>query len=429
MESPQNGNGNGNGNETSSLQKVLIGAGTLIVVILTVVAAVFLASQETPSDETTPVAQISPTATSPTATSTADTLAPTSTSTPVPPPTEPPAETATFTPSATAQEPTPVPPVATDTPPIPPTFTPTPVVIVEPPTDTPVPPPPTQAPQGGVCQPPADWVTYQVQVGDTLNTLSKRTGLAVFDLQQVNCLETFTIRPGDVIYLPFTPPTATPTNTPTATGTRRPTPARTSTPVAPRIQDVLVRVNEDVVSVFVTGENFQSRSAGFRAELVGLTTVLLELGEARTSTSFEGYAPVEELELSEYDLVVINPDGRLAIRENVWPESDSTPVPTPLPPEIIQVSPSSGEIDKDVLLTVQGRNFKPLESGFRVELRSDDGTLSVEIPVDESQRPATSTSFDAQILAGSLETGRYDLLVTNPDGQTDIDRSAYDALP
>ena len=424
MEAPQNDTGNDN-ETTSPLQKVLIGGATLIVVILTVVAAAFLAMQESPTDETTPVAQISPTVTN-----TVDTLAPTSTSTPVPPPSETPLETATATPSETSQvPPTEVP--ATDTPaPVPPTFTPSPVVV-ELPTDTPVPPPPppTQAPEGGICQPPADWVTHNVEVGDTLNTLSKRTNTTVFDLQQVNCLETFTIMPGDIIYLPYAPPTPTVTSTPTATGTRKPTPVRTSTPIAPRIQDALVRVNEEVVSVFVTGENFQSRSQGFRAELVGLTTILLELGEARTTTSFEAYAPVEELQLGTYDLVVINPDGQLGKRENVWPKSDSTPVPTPLPPEIIQVSPSSGEIDKDVRLTVQGRNFQPLEPGFRVELRLDDGSLTVEIPVDEGVRPATNTSFDALILAGSLETGLYDLLVTNPDGQTDIDRSAYDALP
>lgn len=424
MEAPQNDTGNDN-ETTSPLQKVLIGGATLIVVILTVVAAAFLAMQESPTDETTPVAQISPTVTN-----TVDTLAPTSTSTPVPPPTETPLETATATPSATPQEPpTAVP--ATDTPaPVPPTFTPSPVVV-ELPTDTPVPPPPppTRAPEGGVCQPPADWVTYKVEVGDTLNSLSKRTGVTVFDLQQVNCLETFTIMPGDIIYLPYAPPTPTVTSTPTATGTRRPTPVRTSTPIAPRIQDALVRVNEEVISVFVAGENFQSRSAGFRAELVGLTTILLELGEARTTTSFEAYAPADELQLSRYDLVVTNPDGHQDTRENVWPKSDSTPVPTPLPPDIIQVSPSSGEIDKDVRLTVQGRNFQPLEPGFRVELSLDDGTLTVEIPIDEGVRPATSTSFDTLILAGSLQTGLYDLLVTNPDGQTDIDRSAYDALP
>ena len=105
-----------------------------------------------------------------------------------------------------------------------------------------------------------------------------------------------------------------------------------------------------------------------------------------------------------------------------------TPTPTPAPPEITRVSPSSGRISEDVRLTVQGRNFRPLEPGFLVELQSDDGTLTVVLPVDESVRPATSTSFDVIITSGTLTTGTYDLLVTNPDGQTDIERDAYDAL-
>jgi hypothetical protein len=159
-----------------------------------------------------------------------------------------------------------------------------------------------------------------------------------------------------------------------------------------------------------------------------VTRIELQLGDARTSSSFEASAPVSELEMGEYDLVVINPDGLLDIREEVYPPKDTTPTPTPAPPEITRVSPSSGKISEDVRLTVQGRNFRPLEPSFLVEIQSDDGTLTVELPVDESVRPATSTSFDVLILSGSLERGLYDLLVTNPDGQTDIERFAYDAI-
>ncbi|RME98143.1 MAG: hypothetical protein D6768_18025, partial [Chloroflexi bacterium] len=59
MDEPQT-----NGTESSSpLQRLLIGAGTLLVVILTVIGAVLLAMQESPESNPTSVAQASPTAT------------------------------------------------------------------------------------------------------------------------------------------------------------------------------------------------------------------------------------------------------------------------------------------------------------------------------------------------------------------------------
>jgi hypothetical protein len=266
-----------------------------------------------------------------------------------------------------------------------------------------------------------------------LNSLADRTNLSVFDLQQVNCLESFTIFPGDIVYLPFTPPTATPSPTRAPTGTRRPTPTRTATPINPRIVSVVARLTPTEIVVVVQGENFRSRERGFRAELVGPTTIPLQLGEARTSTSFEAFAPVPldlpaDLPRGTYDLVVINPNGRLDTERGVFPPSNATATPTPAPPEITRVSPSTGRVSEDVRLTVQGRNFRPLLPGFLVEIRSDDGSLTVELPVDESVRPATSTSFDVIITAGTLTRGIYDLLVTNPNGQTDIERDAYEAI-
>jgi LysM repeat protein len=430
-------NDNDNDKETSSpIQRLLIGAGTLIVVVLTVIGAVFLAMQDV-SDQGTPLAQ-TPTQSNTPVAAAASATPPTvsaintpvpATSTPIPTP--PATETATVTPSPTflpATE-TNVPPTGTGTLVPPPTNTVPPL----PDTSTPVPPsPPSATPVEslGACQPPAGWVSYEVQVGDTLNILSELTNSSVAELQTVNCLDSFTIRPLDIIFLPFTPPTVTPTPLPAATRPLAPTPTRTSTPIAPRINTTLVDVDlgENLVKVFVTGENFRSQEVGFRAELQGLTTIRLTLGDARTSTSFEATAPLDELTLGDYSLVVINPNGRLAIKENVYPPSNATPTPTPAPPEITRVSPSSGQISTDIRLTVQGRNFEPLEASFRVELQIEDGTFNKELNVDEGVRPATSTSFDVLVPAGELVAGRYDLLVTNPDGQTDIERLTYEAV-
>ena len=423
MESFSNENG-----KSSLLQRILIGVGALIVIGLTVVAAVFLTVQDLPEEATptsvvviiSPPAIVTPTPTRPISTPTQALLPPDTAVVPT-------------TPAAEAPTVTEAPPTATDTPlPPPPTATPTQVVLVV--TATAAPATATPVPVAvGTCQLPPTWVAYTVQTGDTLNSLADRTNRSVFDLQQVNCLESFTILPGDTIYLPFTPPSPTPSPTRAPTGTRRPTPTRTATPINPRIINVVARQTDTEIVVVVQGENFRSREQGFRAELVGPTTIELQLGEARTSTSFEAFAPIPSdlpviLPRGAYDLVVINPFGGLDTERGVFPPSDATPTPTPAPPEITRVSPSSGRISEDVRLTIQGRNFRPLEPGFLVEIRSDDGTLTADLPVDQSVRPATSTSFDVIVTAGTLTTGTYDLLVTNPNGQTDIERDAYDAI-
>jgi len=273
--------------------------------------------------------------------------------------------------------------------------------------------------------PPQGWIAYQVQTGDTFNSLATRTGTSVFDLQEANCLRT--IQTGDTLYLPGVPATITPTKTATAIAPRPATPTRTATPIAPRIFTVIANRTDTDIVVVVEGENFRSREQGFRAELIGPTTIPLILGDARTNTSFEASAPIPpdlpaDLPQGAYDLVVINPNGRLDTKEDVFPPTNATPT---APPRITQVSPDSGKISEDIRVTIQGQNFDPLGSGFMVEIRGD---VVEKLAVDQTERPATSTSFDVNIPAGLLTPGEYDLLVTNPDGQTDIERDAYDAI-
>ena len=430
-----------NGNETSPLQHLLIGAGALIVVVLTVVGAIFLAMQDLPQeDEATPTAAVSlsptasvvnPTTPAPTPPTFTPTATVADTETPVP------AATFTDTPEPPPVETTQVPPTET---PVDTVDTPTATNTSEtPPTSTPVPSPPTatatpaELTNCGTPPPPGWNVAYTVQENEDLESIALRSGTSVFDVQQKNCMRDNNPEPGTVIYLPATPATVTPVPTSTAVPTRGPTPTRTGTPVAPRIISVIARQTDSEIIVIVEGENLRTREQGFRAELVGPTVISLNLGQARTNSSFEASAPIpadlpDTLPRGAYDLVVINPGGQLDTREGVFPPSNATPTATPAPPVISQVSPSAGSISEDVRLTVQGSNFRPLEPGFKVEIQSDDGTLSVELPVNEDDKPATSTSFDVIISAGDLVVGTYDLLVSNPDGQTDIERDAYDAI-
>lgn len=296
---------------SSPVQRLLIAVGTLIVVALTVVAAILLAVRS-PENPATGTPSSSPTVAA---------LVPSLTPTPLLPATSAPSATPTPSPSSSPSQvptntPPPPPPPATNTPvPPPPTpfFTPTPIVVIVTPTPLPAPLESPSAGTVGPCQAPSSWTPYVTQVGDTMNSLAERTGVSVYDLQQVNCLTNLTIQPGQTVYLPFTPPT--PTITPTfAPASPTPTPTWTGTPTAtPRAPEIFTAdPSVDRKTLFVTGRNFRPDEADFRVELRGIAgTIRLELGELRSSTSFEAkLPPVADLPGGDYDLRVINADGQ-----------------------------------------------------------------------------------------------------------------------
>ncbi|MBN1219677.1 MAG: LysM peptidoglycan-binding domain-containing protein [Anaerolineae bacterium] len=273
------------------------------------------------------------------AVSTPPTVLPVVTPTPTSPasPTSPVVVAATDTPTATPiPSATPLPPTEkpTDTPTIPtatstalpPTSTATPTPEI--PTPTPEPPPPPQPTAS--CPPPAGWVSYQVQVGDTLNSLGERTNTTVNNLYQANCLDSFTILPGQVIYLPFIPPTPTVTNTPTPV-TPTPTPTRTGTPTAtpypPEIfgNEPTSGTNANEVVLAVLGRYFQPHETGFRVELrLGTEKMPLALGELKTSSGFEALVPIG-LPPGTYDLWVINPDDQFDTRRSAYTSLAASP--------------------------------------------------------------------------------------------------------
>ncbi len=411
-----------NGNRTtSSFQRVAIAAGTLIVVVLTVVIALFLAAQDLPEEATaTPAPTVA--VIGPTATPTTPVSAPSSSPTHTPTPTDLPP--ATLTPSATLEATAPPPPAATDNTdtPVPPpaTDTSTPVVV----TPTSLPATPTV---GDVCQTPPTWLAYQVQPGDTLNSLANRINSSVFELQQANCLDSTILQNGQTVYLPVIPPTPTETRIPSPTP-QQTAPTPTPTPFKPRIDNVVpdrvdkVTDQEDVI-ITVMGRNFRSSSAGFKVELRGPQNVLLQLGEARSELSFDAIVP-SDLPEGTYDVVVTNPDGRAATRESAYIIGPApTPGPTPSRPNISNFSPKSGDISQEVILTIIGSNFQPTDSNFEVKLRKGGNDFILDLGDDR-----TPTSFEAVIRPGQLtETGKYDLIVINPDGQSDIADDQYEA--
>jgi LysM repeat protein len=111
-------------------------------------------------------------------------------------------------------------------------------------TDTPLASPVASPEPTATCSPPpADWVTYRVQRGDTLFSLARRSGTTVETIMSANCLDSTDIIAGQPLALPRQPDTPTPVpatrtpvqDTPTPsgeTGTPTPTmsPAPTRTP-------------------------------------------------------------------------------------------------------------------------------------------------------------------------------------------------------
>ncbi len=297
------------------LQRVLIAGATLIVVALTVVAAILLAVRNPAGATPTPVFTPTVVAVGPTLTFTpppprpTDTPASTSapdTPTPAPAPTETPTQT-------------PAPPPPTDTPPSePPTLTLTPVIVIVTPTpSTDSAPPPVDTPSA--CPPPANWAAYTVQSGDTLNTLSGRTSVSVFELQQANCLVNLTLQPGQVVYLPFNPPTSTPRPTTTPV-TPSPTPTRTGTPVRPP-EIFSATVSQDKQTITVVGRYFEVDNPSFRVAFVGNNlpqdrVILAKDLRLKSNTGFVVTVP-PDLSAGVYSLYVINPDEQFDFEKDI----------------------------------------------------------------------------------------------------------------
>lgn len=158
----------------------------------------------TPRATAAPTDTASPSATAtrtprPTATRTlTPTLTPSSTATPTATRTPRPTATRTLTPTAT--------PSSTVTPTATHTATPT-ATLTATLTSSPT---PSLTPTGQ-CGPPAGWVQYTIQRGDTLSGLSVRYRTTIGALRQANCLTGDVIYAGRLLWVPNVTPRATPT--------------------------------------------------------------------------------------------------------------------------------------------------------------------------------------------------------------------------
>ena len=102
------------------------------------------------------------------------------------------------------------------------------------------------------CQQPAGWVSYSVQVGNTLSEIAKWSGSTVDELAEVNCIaDTRRIEIGQIV---FVPNLIVSTNTPNVTAT--PVPTETPIPTAtPNTQTTIDFFYVDTKELFEDPEN------------------------------------------------------------------------------------------------------------------------------------------------------------------------------
>lgn len=96
--------------------------------------------------------------------------------------------------------------------------------------------------------------------------------------------------------------------------------------------------------------------------------------------------------------------------------------PTPASPQINSIEPGFGEVEREVTIRIQGENFIPEDSSFRVELLGA-GSRAILLLGDLR----TGTAFEA-VVPTTLPVGRYDLQVTNPDNRTTLKSAAFEIV-
>ncbi|MCX8063395.1 MAG: LysM peptidoglycan-binding domain-containing protein [Anaerolineales bacterium] len=94
----------------------------------------------------------------------------------------------------------------------------------------------TQTAGSAKCGPPASWVIYIIQKGDTLYSIAVQTGTTVADLQWANCLGNSTmVRAGQKLYVPRLPQ-----GKPPAATQKPPKPPKATIPSGPGVTPIVV---------------------------------------------------------------------------------------------------------------------------------------------------------------------------------------------
>lgn len=236
----------------------------------------------------------------------------------------------------------------------------------------------------------------------------------------------------------------TPTPTPTPTSSV-PTPTPTVTPTPSQPAPTLISISpssatndQGLVSFTVTGSNFQAGADVEINDPINNVNLLATDISVDSSSQITGSFYVLALPVGSYDLVVTNIDNQSNTLASAFtiqaaatptptatttptPTATSTPSPTPTPlaaPSISGITPSSEANDQSVVaFSVSGSAF---QSGATVLLRPSSGPdiLATDLTI-------LASSITGNFNLNGVVAGTYDLIVENPDTQSDTLLGAF----
>lgn len=223
-------------------QQILTSLAVLIGISVTLVVGFIVAQTDTEVSEVTPATPAAPSATP----FTGDTPTPTATSALLE------AESSRATASPQAEQPTTMPPSATEE---------------------------TEA-----CGPPPGWTTYTVRPGDNLFRIGLRYGQNVDSMLQANCLTSEQVAAGQTLYVPpVTPLPPTATQTPPASDTPEPDQSPT---LVPGCDDPGAQITSPVAGTTVTKDVFFTGTA--EADDFNFYKLEIRSADGEEYTTFDG---------------------------------------------------------------------------------------------------------------------------------------------
>jgi hypothetical protein len=211
-------------------------------------------------------------------------------------------------------------------------------------------------------------------------------------------------------------PTSTATNTPTPTHTPTATPTPTGTLPTPTPTGIVGSLTVSAIAppegntiqstnVTITGTGFVVGTAAFLQDQQGVRTALTNVSQV-SATQLQGVVP-SGFAAGQYDLVVTNPDGALA----VLPAAFSVLADTP---QITEIRPARGVNDRETTINIYGFSF---DTQATVDLENTDLTTT----------RVNGTHLRA-IVPDGLSPGAYGIQVTNPGNRTATLADAYTVL-
>ncbi|MCB0195148.1 MAG: LysM peptidoglycan-binding domain-containing protein [Anaerolineae bacterium] len=129
-------------------------------------------------------------------------------------------------------------------------------------------------------------------------------------------------------------------------------------------------------------------------------------------------------------LPFIPPDATVTNTTTPTPNPTSTrpSTPTPIAPIIDEVDARDVATDdpdvQQIIVVAIGRNFRPREAGFKAELTGPT-LIRLDVDLSSSNTSVRATKLVAASLVTDLPPGTYDLIITNPDGRSDIANGVY----